>query len=326
MKITRGLCVKIKYTFFFLAGACLSGCTHRQHTGQAAPVFESSKTIPLKDMNRFQKAFEDMEQDKYQQALPVFHQLAQKYRGHTHFYWPILYALTTSYQNLNQCQKGLKAGQKLLQAPASAAMKARSHLQVAKFYECLAMPSKALKTLKEGASVSHLLEEEIYLMEYPARTAFAYLQMGESQKASHLWQKIYTHLQNQKKAFRITQEADKAFAKYFYLIGKSYTQTPHLKLKPFLRAFTHHQFYLSQSILLESPPWSRKAEKELLSLYNRLFFSFKNQKNTSLYLPMIKKNLNTLKILARKNNTKVINQLYSRIRKQTNHILAGQNP
>ena len=107
-------------------------------------------------------------------------------------------------------------------------------------------------------------------------------------------------------------------------MGKSYAHPKWLRLPHYLRSFVHHQFYLTQAVLLEVKPWSERAEKELEHLYRRLWLGLKrHHQPPAHHRALVKKALNTLKTIVRKNPTSPLSRFYARVRRQTHQVLAG---
>ena len=299
----------------------LMGCSHVKHSKEETEPVSSTKIDP-QDEAAFEQAFADMGRKQYGRAVTVFEKLADKYKN-THFYWPVLFNLTNTYKELNQCEKAASVGQKLIgENGAPVHLKARVYLHLAYMYECQNQPEQVLRVLQEGIKYNHFLTEGVRLVEYPGRLALAHIRLNQNKKGQEIYKQIYNNLDNMKKSFRVTSEIDKIFSHHFYMMGRSYAKAHHVQLKNFLKVFPYHQFYLTQSILLESGKWSEEAEKELISLYRKLWTGLKKQKDKSVYAQWVKKNLNELKMITRKGNTNTMNKVYAHLRRQTNDVMA----
>ena len=299
--------------FFFLF---FSSCTSLKKGGDF-PV-SGSKELSSGDIALFESAFRDMGKGEYSAVIPVFEELAKKYRGRD-LEWPALYNLAGAYKETGRCPKAEKIYQSLLLKTKNMPhLKPRVYLGLAYVYECLGQAEKTLKALKEGGAYIHHLPEEFRLIEYPARLGAAHIRVGGDKTGIRLRQEVYRNLSVMKKSFRISSAADKNFARYFYIIGRSHIQKEYtLKLHRFLKMFFHYQLYLTQSVLLSADKWSAKAEKELGDLYRKMWFSLEKQKNKKAYQPAIQKILNHLKTVAQSSKSKKMQNIYSVLRKKT---------
>ncbi len=304
------------YVFCLVFFLFFSSCASLKKGG--SPPVSGSQEVSSGDITLFESAFKDMGKGEYSAVIPVFERLSEKYRGRD-LEWPALYNLAGAYKETGRCRKAEKIYQRLLlKTKKQPHLKPRIYLSLSYVYECLGQAEQTFTALKEGKRYIHHLPEEVRLIEYPARLGTAHIRMGEDKTGRDLRKEVYRNLSAMKKTFRISSAADKNFARYFYIIGRSHIQKDHIvSLHRFLKMFSHYQLYLTQSVLLSSGKWSVKAEKELGDLYRKMWFALKKQKDKKTYQPEIQKILNQLRTVARSSKSKKMKNIYSVLRKKT---------
>ena len=270
-----------------------------------------------KDRTLFETAFNYLGEERYKLAIPLLEKLSQKYQGQE-MEWATLFNLALAYKETNQCEKAQKSYQYLLtKIKKLIHLKPRTYLALSYASECLSQPENTLFALKEGYTYINHLPMDVQLVEYPARLALAYIRAGEDKFGQKIAQQMYQNMEMLKKTFRISSAADKNFSRYFYIVGRSHVQVDHVNLKTFLKVFPYHQLYLTQSILLNTGEWSKKAEKELGDLYHTMWEGLKKQNNKKIYRAKVKKNLNQLKHIERTSKNKKMRDIYRGLRQKT---------
>ncbi len=303
------------YFFQLLVLVFCVSCSTLKEKGDSSASKPQNATA--NDITLFESAFQDMGKGEYRAVIPIFEQLAKKYRGQD-LEWPALYNLAGAYKEVGQCDRAETIYRQLIvKAGKQPHLKSRIYLSLAYAYECLGQADKTLIALKEGEQYINHLTEEIRLIEYPARLSMAYLRMNEDKTGLKIQKQMYQNLLSMKRTFRISSAADENFSRYFYIIGRSHVRSDRVQLRQFLKMLFYHQIYLTQSLLLSAGKWSALAEKELGDLYRKLWFELGKQKDKTIYEGQIKKILNQLKTVVRSSKNKKMQNIYSGLRKKT---------
>ena len=312
---TKSNTIKSMHFFYLLLFIVLVSCSSLKKS--KAPFSSKPININQEDITLFEEAFKSLGDEKYSAVIPIFSTLATKYRGHD-LERAALYNLASAYKELHQCKKAETIYQNLItKAEKQPHLKPRIYLSLSYVYECLGRAEEALIALKDGMPYIHYLTKDIQLIEYPARLSLAYIRLDEDKKGLKIQKKVYQNLEMIKKTFRISSAADESFARYFYIIGRSHIRSDHIQISIFLKMFSYHQAYLTQSILLKAGKWSIQSEKELGNLYRKMWTELKKQKEKKIYRDQIRKLLNQLKSIARTSKSKKMENIYLNLRKKT---------
>ena len=311
------------YFFYLLMFVFFASCTSLKKEGE---VSSKLGNIDPQDVTLFESAFEDLGNEEYVSVIPIFRNLAEKYRGQD-LEWAALYNLASAYKEIGQCKEAENIYQRLLAKKGTLPhLKARIHLSLSYVYECLGQAENTLIALKEGEKYINYLTEDIRLIEYPARLSMAYIRMDEDKTGLKIQKRVYHNMEMMKKVYRINSAADENFARYFYTVGRSHVHSDHVKLRRFLKMLFYHQVYLAQSLLLGAGDWSVKAEKELGDLYRKMWSQLKKQKNKKRYQAQTTKILNQLRDIAKNSKSKKMRAIYTGLRKKTLSYMEQQGP
>ncbi len=300
--------------FYLLLFFSLIGCSSLKKSDNSVSKLVN---VDPQDMTLFEKAFQNLGMENYTAVISVFEKLAEKYRN-SDLELAALYNLASALKELGQCKKAEKILQKLItNAKKQTHLKPRVYLSLSYIYECLGQEEKALIALKEGLQYITHLTEDIRLIEYPARLSLAYIRVDEDETGLKIQKQVYQNLETVKKKFRISSAADENFSRYFYLIGRSHIHVQHINLQKFLKMFVYYQAYLTQSLLLKAGKWSQKAEKEINSLYRKMWTVLEKQQKKNTYKIQVTKILNQMKKITKKAKNKKLHALYKTLRKKT---------
>ena len=307
------------YFFYLLLFMLLVSCSSLKKSKD--PSVSKAIAINHEDIALFEEAFHKLGEGSYSTVIPIFDNLATKYRGHD-LERAALYNLASAHKELNQCEKAESIYRNLIaKTQEQPHLKPRIYLSLSYIYECLGKPEETLIALKDGMPYIHYLTADIQLIEYPARLSLAYIRVNEDKRGLQIQKKVYQNLEGIKKNFRIRSAADESFSRYFYVIGRSHVRTDNIQLPLFLKMFSYYQAYLTQSVLLKSGKWSIKSEKELGDLYRKMWVELKKQKNKKTHKKQIKTLLNQLKDITRTSKSKKMETIYLNLRKKTNSHL-----
>ncbi|MDE0118416.1 MAG: hypothetical protein OXM55_00210 [Bdellovibrionales bacterium] len=310
------------YFFYLLIFTLFTSCTSLKKEKE---VSSKLGNIDPQDLTLFESAFEDLGNEEYASVIPIFKNLAEKYRGQD-LEWAALYNLASAHKEVGQCKEAENIYQRLLAKKGTLPhLKARIYLSLSYVYECLGQAEKTLIALKEGEKYINYLTEDIRFIEYPARLSMAYIRMDEDKTGLKIQKKVYQNMEMMKKVYRINSAADENFARYFYIVGRSHVHSDHIQLRRFLKMLFYHQVYLTQSLLLEAGDGSVKAEKELGDLYCKMWSKLKRQKNKKTYQIQVTKILNQLKDISINSKSKKMRAIYTGLRKKTLFYM-GQGP
>ncbi len=298
----------------------LSSCVFMQ---QNRPHSSDHGDVNSKDLAQFEKAFTDMTEGRYDHARTVFEKLAKRYEGHE-LQWASLYNLAGLHKKLGECNKAKTLYHQLIQQE-HARVKAHSYLLLSYIYECLGDADKTLEVLKAAHPHLYLLSEEKRLIEYPARLALAYIRVGEEQMGLDIHKQVHQNMEKIRSTSPVHSVIEQNFARYLYLMGESHIHPDKIQLKTFLKVAIHYQFYLTQSMLLESGEWSIHAERQLGELYRKIWGQIKKEKDKSLYAESVYRLLNHLKRIAQHGKNKKLRIIYKTLNKRTYQMMNTNN-
>lgn len=283
----------------------------------------TSDKVDSQDLAQFEKAFADMAEGRYYRARTVFEKLAKRYGGHE-LKWAALYNLAGLHKKLGECNKAKTLYHQLIQQEHTR-VKAHSYLLLSYIYECLGDADKTLEVLKAAQPYIYLLSEEKRLIEYPARLALAYIRTGEEQTGLGIQKQVHQNMEKIRSTSPVHSVIEESFARYLYLMGESHIQPDKIQLKTFLKVAIHYQFYLTQSLLLESGEWSIHAEKQLGDLYRKIWSQLKKEKDKSLYAESTYRLLNNLKRISQHGKNKRLRVIYETLNKKTHKVMNADN-
>ena len=306
---------------FFLIIACKT-------TSDVSPIREQKQAqqiigVDPADMALFEKAFEDMGAGNYYSTIPVFENLATKYKGQD-LEWASLFNLAGAYKELVSCDKAKSIYEKLLQIKQlEIQIKSKTYLNLSYMYECLGKTDLAFLALRQGIKLNQNLAKEIKNIEYPFRFSLAYFRAGEFEKAMQWQERVHANLNILKTSFLVASEAEHKFAEIFYQIGRLYIKAQHINLGVYFRIFSWHQMYLCQSILMDVENWSTRSLYELNKLYNHFFIAFakiKDKKQKKTWMGKINKHLQELKILSEEGRVEELHSFYKKMKKKLSSL------
>ena len=298
----------------------LSSCIFMQQNRSNS---STSDKVNSQDLAQFEKAFTDMAEGRYYRARTVFEKLAKQYSGHE-LKWAALYNLAGLHKKLGECDKAKTLYHQLIQQEHTR-VKAHSYLLLSYIYECLGDVDKTLEVLKAAQPYIYLLPEEKHLIEYPARLALAYIRIGEEKTGLDIQKQVHQNMEKIRKTSPIHSVIEENFARYLYLMGESHIQPDKIQLKKFLKIAIHYQFYLTQSLLLESGEWSIHAERQLGMLYRKIWGQLKKEKDKPLYAESVYRLLNNLKRISEHGKNKRLRVIYETLNKKTYQVMNADN-
>ena len=217
----------------------------------------------------------------------------------------MLFNSGVSYKEAGECRKALLRQKSVIDHSLKIPdFKSRSLLELSYIHECLGDMEMSLLTLKDLENFRKALPWDWNHILYPARLSLAYAGMSEKAQAEKYKSLSLKNILKHKQTISTEIEMQKRISQMFYLMGRSYVKTDHLKAPAFLQAFFYHQLFLLQAVFLKDKTWSKMAEKELILLFDKLIFAVSQIKNKTQYKADIKKSLNAGKLLVEKEKSK----------------------
>lgn len=292
------------FVFLLLLGSC-SSAGKKSHQ-------QLSNT---KYQKEFKSSLENMESGRYRLAIEGFTAIAKKQKT-GHLKWSSLFNAGSAYLKLKKCHKSKTIFSDLIkQVSDDYNFKVQILFQLHYSYECLNEPRKALAVLKNVDKRKSSLSEEVRLVEIPARFSILYAQLRNKNQALFFQNLALKGLQTIKSAVRDEATIKRKASKLFYIMGHSRVHEQYIKISEYLMALPYHQIYLTQSFLLSDSVWSPQSEKELKSLYSKLWPAYKklsaNQKK--LYKNKIIQSINNFQKIAHDSHSKELEKLLSSI-------------
>ena len=231
----------------------------------------------------------------------------------------MLFNAGISYKSAGECEKALLRQRSALDLSLKIPnFRARTLLELSYIYECLGKTELALLSLKDLEKNRSALPWSWNYILYPARMSIAFAQIGDTKQADKYKSISLKKILEYKQTFTKEEEMKASISQIFYLMGRSYVQTKHIKASAFGPSFFYHQLFLLQALFLKDKTWSKLAEKELNSLFDKLFFTLSQAKDKKPYKETIQTALKTGKTLIEKEKSKKWIAFYN---KKSNLIL-----
>ncbi len=290
----------------------LSSCSSADKKSQMA------YSIPPKYKREFKSALDNLESGRYELAIKGFESIARKQKT-GHLKWSALFNAGSAYLELNKCHKAKAVLSELAkQVDNDYNFKPQILLQLHYSYECLNEPRKALAVLKNVDKRRVSLEEEVRLVEVPARFSILYAQIKNDNQALRFQSLALKGLQTVKSAIKDEVTLKRTASKLFYIMGHSRVYEQHIKIHEYLLALPYHQIYLTQSFLLSDSVWTPQSKKELESLYSKLWPAYKklSASQKKMYKNKIIQSINNFQKIAHDSHSKELENLLSSIVKK----------
>ena len=217
----------------------------------------------------------------------------------------MLFNAGVSYKEAGACEEALLRQKSVLDHSLKIPdFKSRSLLELSYNYECLGKSEMTLLTLKDLEKFRKALPWDWNHILYPARLSLTFARWGDKAQADKYKSISLEKILKYKKTFSTEKKIQEKISQIFYLMGRSYVKTEHLKAPAFLQAFFYHQLFLLQAVFLQDKTWSKMAETELKSLFEKLNFAVSQLKEKDKYRKSLQEALKTGKILVEKEKSK----------------------
>ena len=235
----------------------------------------------------------------------------------------MLFNAGVSYKEAGECEKALSRQRSTLDhSLRKPDFKSRTLLELSYIYECLGNSKMTLLTLKDLEKFRKSLPWEWNHILYPARMSLAFARRGDKKQANQYKSLSFEKILEYKKTFTKEKELQEQISRIFYLMGRSYVKTDHLKTPDFLQAFLYHQVFILQALFLKDKTWTKMAETELNLLFDKLIFAVSQLKEKNKYKEEIKSALKTGQVLIEKEKSKKWQIFYNKKSRSVLNLLS----
>ena len=248
------------FLFFMSFSACRSLQTEPQ-LADLAP----------EHIKKVEQAYVHMKENNFLKSARIYDELSQLLKGKS-VESMMLFNAGSSYRMLKDCQKSISRYRSMIEKSVNQLpLKSRGLLEMSYSYECLGDIKASFLALKDAGDLRVYLPVDHNQIVYPARLSIAYAWFGKKEKAENYKSFALTGVLQSKTRYTSEETMKNVLSELFFTMGRSYTLKDNLKLSFFVPAFSYHQLYLLQSLFLDHSKWSKKAKKELVSLFDRLY-------------------------------------------------------
>ena len=268
--------------------------------------------LSQEQLEQMEQALELMKQKKFLKAGSLYDQLSVSLKDSSAKIL-MLFNAGVSYKSAGECEKALLRQRSTLDHSLKIPeFKSRSLLELSSIYECLGKTEMSLLSLKDLDKFRAALPWNWNHILYPARLSIALAGLGYTAKANQYKSISLKKILEYKKTFTKEKKMQEEISQIFYLMGRSYVKTDHLKATHFVQSFFYHQLFLLQALFLKDKTWSKMAEKELDSLFDKLILALPQLKEKEQYKKTIKETLKTGKTLIEKEKSKKWTNFYNK--------------
>ena len=268
--------------------------------------------LSQEQMEQMEQALSFMKKKEFIKAGSLYDQLSVRLQDSSAKIL-MLFNAGVSYKEAGACEKARLRQKSVLDHSLKIPdFKSRALLELSYIYECLGKTEMTLLTLKDLEKFRKALPWDWSHILYPARLSLAFARIHNKTMADKYKSISLENILEYKKNFVKEKEMQEQISKMFYLMGRSYVKTNHLKASAFEQAFFYHQLFLLQALFLQNKTWSKMAEQELNSLFDKLLFAVPQLKEKEKYKKRIKDTLKTGKILIEKEKSKKWKNFYDK--------------
>lgn len=246
---------------------------------------DGSQTLAIdKKRNELEKELEFadslFDRGEYAKAADIYSDFHRSHSG-TAYDVPVLFNWAMSLEQLRQCSKALELYRSVLRLTVGKVktVEAQTYFRMSYVYECLGDDPKLIASLHDALKRKANLQEEVSLVELPARLALAYSRRGNLKVSKQYLDLAEQGILTLEKKTRNQTEKKSLLARALYTMG-TVTEKEKEKASDFsyIDSLKFMQPYLYKSVELLADTWSELAQKEILSAYDRMFKKIQDAK------------------------------------------------
>lgn len=230
--------------------------------------------LSLDDIDKLQQAQQFSADKKFSKALKIYDELARKLQGRPEEAILLLESAAL-YRNKGACMRAVLRYRKALEVSLkNPAWKASALLGMSYSYECLGRLKFSYLSLQDLKLLKKELSIEKQNMIYPARLSIAHAWFSKKKEIQYYRSVAMTGFLNYQLLNSKHKNWKQKASEILYKMGQSYIDKKNLQKnlqkEAFVLAFSQHQFYLLQSLILNSGFWSVKSKEEIKVLFDHL--------------------------------------------------------
>ena len=248
----------------------------------------------------FEQAFHYVQNKEFKKAVKIYDKLIVNLSDETAGSL-MLFNAGSAYRELGDCNTSVRRYRQLLEKSFNQMrFKSRGLLEISYSYECLGKTKLSFVSLKDLNLIRKNLSLPFNLSIYPARLGIAYARSGKPLRAEQYKSLALNGILQLKTRYSSEEKLNTEVSSFFYMMGRSYVQKKHLEPKAFLRAFPYYHLYLWQVLFIEDKEWTLLAQKELISVYDKLKQSLKDQKGSQVSKANVNQSFKDIELLLKK--------------------------
>ena len=264
------------------------------------------------ESKEFEQAFQYVQNKEFKKAAEIYDKLIKNLSNETAE--PLmLFNAGSVYRELGDCDTSVRRYRHLLEKSFNQLrFKSRGLLEISYSYECLGKTKLSFVSLKDLSLIRKNLTLPFNLSIYPARLGIAYARAGKLLRAEQYKSLALNGILQLKTRYSSEEKLNKELSSFFYMMGRSYVQKKYLEPRVFLRAFPHYHLYLWQALFIEDKEGASLAQKELISIYDKLKQSLKNQKNSRAERANVKQSFKDIELLLNKEKKSQLKKFFNK--------------